>query len=671
MAAGISVIPVKLDGSKIPTVEWKCYQERLATAAEVQQWFGGRYPLGLGIVTGRISGNLESIDFDDLALAEPWNELVEAECPGLTKRLVLIVTPRPGLQFWYRAEQPVAGNQALARGLRPDKNGKSRLQALIETRGEGGYAVAPGSPLAVHEKGTPYKIAAGDPSAPPVITAEERALLLRCARSLTEAVEPAQERTVKAASYDRPAGELRPGDDFNQREDLGRYLSEQGWAVAMRRGEVTYMRRPGKERGWSATLGKVAPGVLHVFTTSAAPLEDGCNYDLFRAYAAYEHGGNLPAAARALGARGYGAPPVKAGRTFTDEEAAAQPSRWEALAGEYEEQRQERFAEKADRAAKNGKAVHREPRLPELYSAADLQHTQLPELSWAVEGFLPEGVILLVAHSKIGKTFIAEDAAVAIALGGRAWGKIPVEQGKVIYVDTEGNKRRVQKRIRALLGGEVDWPQDLLLTHDSLTLDAGGFAIIRALLAQHPTVRLLVLDTLNAMRPGRANNLNLVKDEYDLIRALRTLGEEHRCAILLLHHRSLTSKTDNVNAGAGTHGLAAAANVILTFERTRGEHDAIMEVNGNDIEQEGRHHFRRDPRTGFWTLEGDADEFMKSKERQALFDLLIERGGMSPSAVASALKKAPDGVRKMMRRMAFDGDLTCDEGVYSVPQVRN
>jgi P4 family phage/plasmid primase-like protien len=308
VAAGISVIPVKRDGSKIPALDtWSPYMERFATAEEIGQWFG-RIPLGLGIVAGSISGNLEVLDFDDLELAAPWNELVEEECPGLTKRLVLIVTPRPGLSFWYRCEEPVAGNQKLARGLRPDDDGTIRLKALIETRGEGGYAVAPHSPVEVHKNRTPYRIAGGDPTEPPLITAAERDILLRCARTLNEAVEPEQERTVRAAYPERPAGELRPGDDYNARESFEAFLFARGWMVAKRRGDVAYMRRPGKDDGWSATLGKAAPGVLHVFTTSAAPLEDGCNYDLFRAYAAYEHRGNLKAAARSLGAAGYGTP---------------------------------------------------------------------------------------------------------------------------------------------------------------------------------------------------------------------------------------------------------------------------------------------------------------------------------------------------------------------------
>jgi putative DNA primase/helicase len=61
--AGLSIIPVRTDGSKAPALPWKAYQSRLPTEAELREWFG--HPgYGLAIVCGAISDNLEIIDFD-------------------------------------------------------------------------------------------------------------------------------------------------------------------------------------------------------------------------------------------------------------------------------------------------------------------------------------------------------------------------------------------------------------------------------------------------------------------------------------------------------------------------------------------------------------------------------------------------------------------------------
>lgn len=108
LAAGLSLAPVRRDGSKAPDGKllplvwdetegkevptWDPFQERLPTGAEVRGWFGRPGPPGIGVVGGRVSGNLEQIDFDHGAEAvfPEWCRLVDAECPGLVARLTRI-----------------------------------------------------------------------------------------------------------------------------------------------------------------------------------------------------------------------------------------------------------------------------------------------------------------------------------------------------------------------------------------------------------------------------------------------------------------------------------------------------------------------------------------------------------------------------------------------------
>lgn len=331
------------------------------------------------------------------------------------------------------------------------------------------------------------------------------------------------------------------------------------------------------------------------------------------------------------------------------------------------------FQERAERAARKNSSQPAE--IPELYRASDLQGKVLPPLHWLVQGFIPEGVTMIVAHSKTGKTFLAEDVAVAVALGSKAWGKIEVEQGRVIYLDTEGSRRRVQKRLFDLLGGQQEWPEELLLTHECITLTPEGLAIVEKMVEQHGP-RGFFIDTFNASRPARRPNGDLVKEDYDLIRALRQIGEKSHCGMVVLHHASMAAKSDTVNAGAGTHGLAAAANAVLTFQRARGEHDAIMHVAGNDLPNEGQRYFTRDQRTGFWTLQGSVEQFMSSQFRQDIFNALSLKGDMTPTEMGRAFgyntrSKEYERLKKTLRRMWFDHDLVCMDGKYSIPTTRN
>lgn len=103
------------------------------------------------------------------------------------------------------------------------------------------------------------------------------------------------------------ANGLRPGDDFECQVSWYDLLLPLGWQWIYKRGDKWHLRRPGKTTGTSATLSDVT-GNLFIFSEECAPLESFRHYSKFRFYAVTEHGGNWTAAAKALGAKGYGSP---------------------------------------------------------------------------------------------------------------------------------------------------------------------------------------------------------------------------------------------------------------------------------------------------------------------------------------------------------------------------
>src|SRR5690606_12049740 len=116
-AAGLCVLPAIREGDdkRVALRSWKSYQTRLPTPAEHARWFAGPARRDLCLVCGRVSGNLEMIDFDLAGVAfEPWRARVEAVCPGLIDRLVVETTPSGGRHVAYRCSDPVCGNMKLA-----------------------------------------------------------------------------------------------------------------------------------------------------------------------------------------------------------------------------------------------------------------------------------------------------------------------------------------------------------------------------------------------------------------------------------------------------------------------------------------------------------------------------------------------------------------------------
>jgi putative DNA primase/helicase len=319
--AGLSVIPIRPDGTKRPALsKWDAFQKQLPSEEAIRSWWQDGAD-GIAIIGGGVSGGLECLDFDRGELFEDWCQLVESQAPGLTARLSVVRTPRrpAGYHVRYRCRAvEIPGNMKLAqeRGTDP-KTGKPCLVTLIETRGEGGYALAPGSPPACHETGSTYEHIAGPQLMDLAeIASEERELLIAAARSF-DLASAAKTKRSGASSKGEGAG-VRPGDEYDRRgPDWAEILEPHGWERCTGRGTATYWRRPGKETsGYSATTGyckgEDGADLLAVFSSNAHPF-DGPNgtrpctcYGKFAAFALLNHEGDFKAAARELASLGYG-----------------------------------------------------------------------------------------------------------------------------------------------------------------------------------------------------------------------------------------------------------------------------------------------------------------------------------------------------------------------------
>ena len=84
---------------------------------------------------------------------------------------------------------------------------------------------------------------------------------------------------------------------------------------------------------------------------------------------------------------------------------------------------------------------------PTVFSAAELGGMVFPPIKWIVPGLIPEGCTILAGRPKLGKSFLALDVALAVARGGYCLGDYQCEQGAVLYLALEDNRRRLKARI--------------------------------------------------------------------------------------------------------------------------------------------------------------------------------------------------------------------------------
>jgi KaiC/GvpD/RAD55 family RecA-like ATPase len=310
--AGLCVLPPKQDGSKRPFRKWEDYANQSSTIEEVEQWYGSSSRTGIGVVLGLASENMECFEFDDVqAYAAFLDAADEAGLGDLVHKLesgYLESSPN-GIHWLYRCSV-VSGNTKLAQKLvDPTKPAHSpgNLKALIETRGQGGYAIIAPSHGDVHPSGKPYQLQRGGFASIIEITPEEREALWTLARSLDEIPTPAPAQVKETPApaptsqgVKAPAGEAEsPGDWFNRTYTWPQVLEPHGWTHVDDQGTEALWRRPGKDRDHSATTNYNNLDIFKVFSSST-PFDPGNSYNKFAAYAILNHGGDFGAAARQI-----------------------------------------------------------------------------------------------------------------------------------------------------------------------------------------------------------------------------------------------------------------------------------------------------------------------------------------------------------------------------------
>ena len=250
---GLSIIPVA--SNKIPFKPWAKYQREIAPISDWHPHFLAQGTVG--IITGRISGNLECIDVDikndpRKTINDEFIRLIPHE---LLFRLIVQTTPTSGLHVIYRCPDAII-----------DKNLKlawhSDKSIIIETRGEGGYFCT----SKINNKILQGKFDLENLNVEiPNITTEERNFLLETARSMTRYVPTTGDKISKNTKpyvYSEPAI-----NEFNDKYCILDLFIKHSWTVVNEDDQKYYLLRSGSSAQYSGYYNKESK-TFSCFSTS-------------------------------------------------------------------------------------------------------------------------------------------------------------------------------------------------------------------------------------------------------------------------------------------------------------------------------------------------------------------------------------------------------------------
>jgi DNA-binding transcriptional ArsR family regulator len=302
---------------------------------------------------------------------------------------------------------------------------------------------------------------------------------------------------------------------------------------------------------------------------------------------------------------------------------------------------------------------------PVLVSATELYNGNIRDVKPLLEGLAWDGLTMLIARPKAGKSWLMLQVAIHVAGGREIEGVNAVDHGPVLYGAFEEPAARTMARLKKIApAGE--WTERLHFVYDLLPLMGGGAEQLEELLRIRQP-RLLVLDTLTALiKGGGKRESDVFRSQYAEVSRIRKLAEDFKIAIVIAHHVRKGMSESGVEAVAGTGGIAAAVDTLWHLKR-RLEGEATLDIVGREAEERTLAlRFEQEPFG--WRFMGDDSAQLLNSERRQVLELLREEGALSPAQISSELAKSRPAVRMLLKRMREDGQVR-KEGSKYVPSL--
>ena len=207
----------------------------------------------------------------------------------------------------------------------------------------------------------------------------------------------------------------------------------------------------------------------------------------------------------------------------------------------------------------------------EFISSVEIMNTPMKKQRFIVDGMIYPGLHILSGDPKIGKSWMMMDMCLSVAKGEKFLGR-KTEQGQVVYMALEDTFISLQSRLYEL----TDEPsENLTFTLLANSIGKGLEEDLQECKNRFPDLKMVVIDTLQKIR----NNIDTKYGaDYMELSVLKSIADQLRIAIILVHHNRKAHDSNPNNLILGTNGIAGCADGLLVF--TRNGENAKLHISG-------------------------------------------------------------------------------------------
>jgi RecA-family ATPase len=289
---------------------------------------------------------------------------------------------------------------------------------------------------------------------------------------------------------------------------------------------------------------------------------------------------------------------------------------------------------------------------------------------------LPEGCIILGGSPKVGKSWFCLDLCLCVnSMGSRQlFRHYDVEPCESLYLALEDSPNRMKDRLKTLISPPLQFhlhmkaPKGMRMALEWPRLDQGCIDALDEHIKKHPMTRLIIIDTLQKIRPASNRGVNVYEQDYSIISSLQRFAISRHITMLLVTHLKKDnglSGSDPFDQVTGSMGISGAADATIILKRSAESKDAKLYTRGRDIEDQAIMLKFND---GFWTYTGGGDAG-NIEHAQEIIDCLAENNRPMTAAEISKWLSGNDSIklshpRRTMSALTDRGCVRKSDGKY-------